>query len=310
MLASPRRRVHRHALSGAYRLLKRPRASRHQQPTRPIAESSSTGFSRWYGRLISALMDRPGRRMAFYGTVVGLLLLSMGLVAGRIVQVKMLPFDNKSEFQVILDPAGRHHPGEQRGTGRRGGGLSPRRARGPQYPGVRRYRRALQLQRTGAALLHAPGRQRSRRSGQPGGERRSLTAEPRHCRGGASCHRFDRPALRSPVPRSPRSHPVRRCSRPWSPRSMPEATARGWKQQRRVKWVFESTPGVVDVDWTVEAPQAATEPPGGSGAGGRRGSERRGDRAYGLPGPVRAPGQGGSSRAQRGRRSRSCRDCR
>ena len=49
-------------------------------------------------------MDRPRRRLGFYGGVVLLLFLSMGLVAARVVQVKMLPFDNKSEFQVILDP--------------------------------------------------------------------------------------------------------------------------------------------------------------------------------------------------------------
>jgi multidrug efflux pump subunit AcrB len=32
-----------------------------------------------------------------------------GLLAVRLVQVKMLPFDNKSEFQVILDLPGGHH---------------------------------------------------------------------------------------------------------------------------------------------------------------------------------------------------------
>ncbi len=41
--------------------------------------------------------------MAFYAGTVVLLLGSAGLVALRAVQVKMLPFDNKSEFQVIGD---------------------------------------------------------------------------------------------------------------------------------------------------------------------------------------------------------------
>jgi multidrug efflux pump subunit AcrB len=32
-----------------------------------------------------------------------LILLSMGLVAAKLVVLKMLPFDNKSEFQIIVD---------------------------------------------------------------------------------------------------------------------------------------------------------------------------------------------------------------
>jgi len=60
-------------------------------------------FARRYRPLMRGLMERAGRRRAFYGAVVALLFLSMGLVAVRAVQVKMLPFDNKSEFQVVLD---------------------------------------------------------------------------------------------------------------------------------------------------------------------------------------------------------------
>jgi multidrug efflux pump subunit AcrB len=60
-------------------------------------------FAALYGRLMNGLMDRPERRRLFYGGVAALLLLSTSLLALRAVQVKMLPFDNKSEFQVILD---------------------------------------------------------------------------------------------------------------------------------------------------------------------------------------------------------------
>jgi len=62
-----------------------------------------TKFGRFYGRLMSGLMDNDGRRKLFYGSVVGLLVISVALVGIRAVQVKMLPFDNKSEFQVVLD---------------------------------------------------------------------------------------------------------------------------------------------------------------------------------------------------------------
>jgi len=66
-------------------------------------EVRATGFARLYGRLMNGLMDQPRRRHLFYGGVAALLLLSTSLLALRAVQVKMLPFDNKSEFQVILD---------------------------------------------------------------------------------------------------------------------------------------------------------------------------------------------------------------
>jgi multidrug efflux pump subunit AcrB len=60
-------------------------------------------FARFYSRLMTPLIEQKKRRYVFYGGTVALLFLSMGLVAVKLVQVKMLPFDNKSEFQVVLD---------------------------------------------------------------------------------------------------------------------------------------------------------------------------------------------------------------
>ena len=51
------------------------------------------------GRFIGS----PGARWSFLGSVAGLLLLSLALVPLKLVTVKMLPFDNKSEFQVIVN---------------------------------------------------------------------------------------------------------------------------------------------------------------------------------------------------------------
>lgn len=56
-----------------------------------------------YHRVMTPLLERASLRRAFYGVTAVLLLASMSLVAIRAVQVKMLPFDNKSEFQVVLD---------------------------------------------------------------------------------------------------------------------------------------------------------------------------------------------------------------
>ncbi|HEX7024717.1 MAG TPA: efflux RND transporter permease subunit [Gemmatimonadales bacterium] len=64
-------------------------------------------FARRYEGWLRRLLARRGERMLFYGVVLLLLLGSVGLVLARVVTVKMLPFDNKSEFQAILDfPAG------------------------------------------------------------------------------------------------------------------------------------------------------------------------------------------------------------
>jgi multidrug efflux pump subunit AcrB len=63
----------------------------------------AVGFGRFYARLMAPLLERGRLRLGVYGATVVLLLGSVGLVAVRAVQVKMLPFDNKSEFQVIAD---------------------------------------------------------------------------------------------------------------------------------------------------------------------------------------------------------------
>ena len=60
-------------------------------------------FARFYARLMTPLIENSRRRYAFYAGTVVLLLISMGLLGVKAVQVKMLPFDNKSEFQVIAD---------------------------------------------------------------------------------------------------------------------------------------------------------------------------------------------------------------
>jgi len=64
-------------------------------------------LTRLYRRIMGTILHRPQVRWAFLGGVVILLLASMALVYIGFVKVKMLPFDNKSEFQVIIDmPAG------------------------------------------------------------------------------------------------------------------------------------------------------------------------------------------------------------
>ncbi|MCE5309165.1 MAG: efflux RND transporter permease subunit [Acidobacteriales bacterium] len=60
-------------------------------------------FTRLYRRVMGPLLHNSTVRWSFLGGVVFLLLGAMGLVYIEFVKVKMLPFDNKSEFQVIVD---------------------------------------------------------------------------------------------------------------------------------------------------------------------------------------------------------------
>jgi multidrug efflux pump subunit AcrB len=58
---------------------------------------------RFYRKLFTPLLTHARRRWALLGAVVALLLLSCALFVVRGVKVKMLPYDNKSELQVVLD---------------------------------------------------------------------------------------------------------------------------------------------------------------------------------------------------------------
>jgi multidrug efflux pump subunit AcrB len=60
-------------------------------------------FARLYRGLMTPLMASAKRRYQFLAALAGLLLVSMALVGFGWVKVKMLPFDNKSEFQIILN---------------------------------------------------------------------------------------------------------------------------------------------------------------------------------------------------------------
>ncbi len=72
----------------------------HYQDEKDQKEDRAT---RLYRRVMGTILHRPMARYSFLGAVVFLLFASMSLVYFQFVKVKMLPFDNKSEFQVIVD---------------------------------------------------------------------------------------------------------------------------------------------------------------------------------------------------------------
>ena len=63
----------------------------------------------FFTRLFTPFLDRErghGNRLKLWGGVLVLIALSVSLPVGGLVVLKMLPFDNKSEFQVVLDMPG------------------------------------------------------------------------------------------------------------------------------------------------------------------------------------------------------------
>lgn len=60
-------------------------------------------FTRLYHRVMDPMIARARWRWAFLSVVAMALAAAVALVPLGVVKVKMLPFDNKSEFQVILD---------------------------------------------------------------------------------------------------------------------------------------------------------------------------------------------------------------
>ncbi len=62
------------------------------------------GFTtRVYRKFMGRLINRPKTRLMFLSGITVLLLGAMGLVYIGFVKVKMLPFDNKNEFQIVIN---------------------------------------------------------------------------------------------------------------------------------------------------------------------------------------------------------------
>jgi multidrug efflux pump subunit AcrB len=79
----------------SYRILGKAGKTAHHKPEKD--------FYPLYEKIIAPLMDSAKKRRLALAGVGGLLLLAMVLVPLKLVTVKMLPFDNKSELQVIID---------------------------------------------------------------------------------------------------------------------------------------------------------------------------------------------------------------
>jgi len=56
-----------------------------------------------YRKVVAPFLDSGVKRFLLYAFICLLLVASMGLAAFRYVPLKMLPFDNKNEFQIVID---------------------------------------------------------------------------------------------------------------------------------------------------------------------------------------------------------------
>jgi multidrug efflux pump subunit AcrB len=69
--------------------------------------AQGSGSERFFSKLLGPLVDSSKKRRQLLYGIFALIAASIGLAGVKLVVLKMLPFDNKSEFQVVVDmPAG------------------------------------------------------------------------------------------------------------------------------------------------------------------------------------------------------------
>ena len=71
-----------------------------QKPSKPVEESF---IYRLYARFEKPLIESPKKRWLFLGITFAMMIGSVAMFFTKSVAVKMLPFDNKNEFQVVID---------------------------------------------------------------------------------------------------------------------------------------------------------------------------------------------------------------
>ncbi len=80
----------------AYHFLKRKEGENHR-------EEKEDFFTHWYRIVMERMIRIPQWRWRFIGGTILLFFIMVSFFVLKIVKVKMLPFDNRSEFQVIVD---------------------------------------------------------------------------------------------------------------------------------------------------------------------------------------------------------------
>jgi multidrug efflux pump subunit AcrB len=210
--------------------------------------------TRVYRRVMNPLIEDSRKRLLFLVGVVVLLLAAVMLVPMKWVKVKMLPFDNKSEFQVIVDmPDGT--PLEQ--TTRVAQALGAHLAQQPEIANYQIYAGTSGPYNFNGLVRHYFLRHQPN---QADIQVNLLSKDERSLQSHAIARRL-RPELvkigapfgaRIKVSEVPPGPPVLQTL-------VAEVYGPDMKGQlqvaEQIKQIFQQTPGVVDVDWYVEDPQ-------------------------------------------------------
>jgi multidrug efflux pump subunit AcrB len=215
-------------------------------------------LTRFYRRFMHGLLTSGIRRYLFLGGVVVLLLGSMALVAIEFVKVKMLPFDNKSEFQVIIDmPAGTTL--EQ--SARVARALAERCFQQPEVVDVQTYAGTAAPYNFNGLVRHYY----LRRGANVADIQVNLKGKSDRS---ASSHEIAKRVRTSLLPLAAQFHArIKVAEVPPGPPVLETLVAEiyGPSKQGREKLaagvldIFDHTDGVVDADWYVEAPQPKQE---------------------------------------------------
>ncbi|MFZ1087564.1 MAG: efflux RND transporter permease subunit [Terracidiphilus sp.] len=227
---------------------------KHLQGTKLLEPETENWRTRIYRRVMMPLITSTRNRIIFFAGVIVLLLISVALVPLGLVRVKMLPFDNKSELQVVINmPDGT--PLEQ--TTRVAQALGSELAQQPEvlnyqvYAGtsgpynfnglVRHYYMRSQPNQADIQVNLLPAKERSAQSHSIAKRLRPLLL--------AIGNQYGARIQVSEVPPGP----------PVVQTLVAEVYGPDLDGQTRVaeqiKSIFRSTPGVVDSDWYVEDPQ-------------------------------------------------------
>lgn len=87
----------------AYKLLPHVKPETDESGVEKAYRLEDTRIYKWYSKTMQPLLDNVSYRWMFIGGVTVMLLASTLLFVFRMVEVKMLPFDNKNEVQLIID---------------------------------------------------------------------------------------------------------------------------------------------------------------------------------------------------------------
>jgi len=227
---------------------------RHLQGAKVLEPETENWRTRLYRRIMTPLIQSSRNRTLFFIAVFVLLLISVALVPLGLVRVKLLPFDNKSELQVIINmPDGT--PLEQ--TARVTQALGEELARQPDVLNYQTYTGTSGPYNFNGLVRHYYLR---RQPNQADIQVNLLPASQRKEQSHAIAKRL-RPLLdavgnaygaRIQVSEVPPGPPVIQTlvAEVYGPNLAGQTQV-----AQQIKSIFQHTPGVVDTDWYVEDPE-------------------------------------------------------